>query len=89
MKLRDLIGIVTTEGCAGIEIYDERDVRRDRGMLLYSCEYGNKEEFPSALLDRDVAVIYGDFDYTYCFDDIFDTPNTVTVIELKGDTDET
>lgn len=84
MKLRDLVGIVATRGCVGIEVYDERDVRQERGMLLYSCTWDNKEEFPSALLDRDVAMIYGDLDYTWCYDDISDVPGAVTVIELRG-----
>lgn len=45
------------------------------------------QELPDALLDREVAAIYGDLDYTRCIDDIFDTPDAVTVIELKGEAD--
>ena len=39
------------------------------------------------MLDREVSAIYGDLDYTRCIDDIFDTPDAVTVIELKGEAD--
>ena len=47
---------------------------------------GTTETFkicPDALLDREVSAIYGDLDYTRCIDDIFDTPDAVTVVELK------
>ena len=89
MKLRDLIGIVTAQNCEGIEIYDANDVRQARGMLLYSRRWDDRDVqgLPDALLDREVAAIYGDLDYTRCIDDIFDTPDSVTVIELKGETD--
>lgn len=87
MKLRDLIGVATAQNYEGIEIYDAEDVRQERGMLLYSCRWDDREELPDALLDREVAAIYGDLDYTRCIDDIFDTPDAVTVIELKGETD--
>lgn len=89
MKLRDLIGILMTKNYEGIEIYDAENVRQERGMLLYACRWDDRDvqELPDALLDREVAAIYGDLDYTRCIDDIFDTPDAVTVIELKGETD--
>lgn len=89
MKLRDLIGILTTKYYEGIEIYDAEDVRQERGMLLYSRRWDDRDvqELPEALLDREVAAIYGDLDYTRCVDDIFDTPDAVTVIELKEEND--
>lgn len=89
MKLRDLIGIVTTQNYEGIELYDARNVRQGRAMLLYSRRWDDRDvqELPDALLDREVAAIYGDLDYTRCIDDIFDTPDAVTVIELKGEAD--
>ncbi len=89
MKLRDLIGILTTKNYEGIEIYDAEDVRQERGMLLYARRWDDRDvqELPDALLDREVAAIYGDLDYTRCIDDIFDTPDAVTVIELKGEAD--
>lgn len=89
MKLRDLIEILTTKYYEGIEIYDAEDVRQERGMLLYSRQWDGREvqELPDALLDREVAAIYGDLDYTRCIDDIFDTPDAVTVVELKEKND--
>ena len=89
MKLRDLIGILTTNHSAGIEIYDAENIRQERGMLLYSRRWDVRDvqELPDALLDREVAAIYGDLDYTRCIDDIFDTPDAVTVIELKEKSD--
>lgn len=89
MKLRDLIGILTTKNYEGIEIYDAEEVEQERGMLLYSRRWDDRDvkELPDALLDREVAAIYGDLDYTRCIDDIFDTPDAVTVIELKGEAD--
>lgn len=89
MKLRDLIGILMTKNYEGIEIYDAEDVKQERGMLLYARRWDNRDvqELPDALLDREVAAIYGDLDYTRCIDDIFDTPDAVTVIELKGEAD--
>lgn len=89
MKLRDLIGILTTKYYEGIEIYDAENVRQERGMLLYARRWDDRDvqELPDALLDREVAAIYGDLDYTRCIDDIFDTPDAVTVIELKGEAD--
>ena len=85
MKLRDLIGILMTKYYEGIEIYDAEDVRQERGRLLYSRRWDDRDpqELPDALLDREVSAIYGDLDYTRCIDDIFDTPDAVTVIELK------
>ena len=73
----------------GIEIYDAENVRQERGMLLYARRWDDRDiqELPDALLDREVAAIYGDLDYTRCIDDIFDTPDAVTVIELKGEAD--
>lgn len=89
MKLRNLIGILTTKYYEGIEIYDAEDVRQERGMLLYSRRWDDREvqELPDALLDREVGAIYGDLDYTRCIDDIFDTPDAVTVVELKEKSD--
>lgn len=89
MKLRDLIGILTTKNYEGIEIYDAENVRQERGMLLYARRWDDRDvqELPDALLNREVEAIYGDLDYTRCIDDIFDTPDAVTVIELKGETD--
>ena len=89
MKLRDLIGILMTKNYEGIEIYDAENVRQERGMLLYARRWDDRDvqELPVALLDREVAAIYGDLDYTRCIDDIFDTPDAVTVIELKGEAD--
>ena len=89
MKLRDLIGILMTKNYEGIEIYDDENVRQERGMLLYARRWDDRDiqELPDALLDREVAAIYGDLDYTRCIDDIFDTPDAVTVIELKGEAD--
>lgn len=89
MKLRNLIGILTTKYYEGIEIYDAEDVRQERGRLLYSRRWDNREvqELPDALLDREVGTIYGDLDYTRCIDDIFDTPDAVTVVELKEEND--
>ena len=89
MKLRDLIGILMTKNYEGIEIYDAENARQERGMLLYARRWDDRDiqELPDALLDREVAAIYGDLDYTRCIDDIFDTPDAVTVIELKGEAD--
>lgn len=89
MKLRHLIGILMTKNYEGIEIYDAENVRQERGMLLYARRWDDRDvqELPDALLDREVAAIYGDLDYTRCIDDIFDTPDAVTVIELKGEAD--
>ena len=89
MKLRDLIGILTTKNYEGIEIYDAENVRKELGMLLYARRWDDRDvqELPDALLDREVSAIYGDLDYTRCIDDIFDTPDAVTVIELKGEAD--
>lgn len=89
MKLKDLIGILTTKNYEGIEIYDAENVRQERGMLLYSRRWDDRDvqELPDALLDREVAAIYGDLDYTRCIDDIFDTPDAVTVVELKEKND--
>ena len=89
MKLRDLIGILMTKNYEGIEIYDAENVRQERGMLLYARRWDDRDiqELPDALLDREVAAIYGDLDYTRCIDDIFDTPDAVTVIESKGEAD--
>ena len=89
MKLRDLIGILMAKNYEGIEIYDAEDIRQERGMLIYSRRWDDRDihELPDALLDREVAAIYGDLDYTRCVDDIFDTPDAVTVIELKGEAD--
>lgn len=89
MKLRNLIGILMTKNYEGIEIYDAENVRQERGMLLYARRWDDRDvqELPDALLDREVAEIYGDLDYTRCIDDIFDTPDAVTVIELKGEAD--
>lgn len=89
MKLRDLIGILMTKNYEGIEIYDAENVRQERGMLLYARRWDDRDvqELHDALLDREVAAIYGDLDYTRCIDDIFDTPDAVTVIELKGEAD--
>lgn len=63
--------------------------RQERGMLLYARRWDDRDiqELPDALLDREVVAVYGDLDYTRCIDDIFDTPDPVTVIELKGETD--
>lgn len=89
MKLRDLIGILMTKNYEGIEIYGAENVRQERGRLLYARRWDDRDvqELPDALLDREVAAIYGDLDYTRCIDDIFDTPDAVTVIELKGEAD--
>ena len=89
MKLRDLIGILTTKNYEGIEIYDAENIRQERGMLLYSRRWDVRDvqELPDALLDREVSAIYGDLDYTRCVDDIFDTPDAVTVVELKEKSD--
>ena len=89
MKLRDLIGILMTKNYEGIEIYDAENVRQECGMLLYARRLDDRDvhELPDALLDREVAAIYGDLDYTRCIDDIFDTPDAVTAIELKGEAD--
>lgn len=89
MKLRDLIGILTTKYYEGIEIYDAENVRQERGMLLYARRWDDRDiqELPDALLDREVSAIYGDLDYTRCIDDIFDTPDAVTVVELKEKSD--
>ena len=89
MKLRNLIGILMTKYYEGIEIYDAEDVRQERGRLLYSRRWDDREvqELPDALLDREVGAIYGDLDYTRCIDDIFDTPDAVTVVELKEKND--
>ena len=78
-----------TKNYEGIEIYDAENVRQERGMLLYARRWDDRDvqELPDALLDREVAAIYGDLDYTRCIDDIFDTPDAVTVIELKGEAD--
>ena len=90
MKLRDLIGILMTKNYEGIEIYDAENIRQERGMLLYSRRWDDRDvqDMPDALLDREVAAIYGDLDYTRCIDDIFDTPDAVTVIEIKEKSDE-
>lgn len=89
MKLRNLIGILTTKYYEGIEIYDAEDVRQERGMLLYARRWDDRDiqDLPDALLDREVGAIYGDLDYTRCIDDIFDTPDAVTVVELKEKSD--
>lgn len=89
MKLRNLIGILTTKNYEGIEIYDAEEVGQERGMLLYSRRWDERDvqELPDALLDREVGAIYGDLDYTRCIDYIFDTPDAVTVIELKEKSD--
>lgn len=89
MKLRNLIGILMTKHYEDIEIYDAEDVRQERGRLLYSRRWDDRDvqELPAALLDREVGAIYGDLDYTRCIDDIFDTPDAVTVIELKEKND--
>ena len=89
MKLRDLIGILMTKNYEGIEIYDAENIRQERGMLLYARRWDDRDvqELPDALLDREVSAIYGDLDYTRCIDDIFDTPDAVTVIELEGEAD--
>ena len=89
MKLRDLIGILTTKNYEGIEIYDAENVRQERGMLLYSRRWDDRDvqDLPDSLLDREVSAIYGDLDYTRCIDDIFDTPDAVTVVELKEKND--
>lgn len=89
MKLRDLIGILTAQNYEGIEIYDAEDVRQGRGRLLYSRRWDDRDvqDMPDALLDREVSAIYGDLDYTRCIDDIFDTPDAVTVVELKEKND--
>lgn len=85
MKLRDLIGILMTKNYEGIEIYDAENVRQERGMLLYARRWDDRDiqDMPDALLDREVGAIYGDLDYTRCIDDIFVTPDAVTVVELK------
>ena len=85
MKLRDLIGILMAKNYEGIEIYDAENVRQERGMLLYARRWDDRDvqELPDALLDREVSAIYGDLDYTRCIDDIFDTPDAVTLVELK------
>ena len=90
MKLRDLIGILMTKNYEGIEIYDAENIRQERGMLLYSSRWDDRDvqDMPDAMLDREVAAIYGDLDYTRCVDDIFDTPDAVTVIEIKEKSDE-
>lgn len=89
MKLRDLIGILTTKNYEGIEIFDAEEVRQERARLLYSRRWDDRDvqELPDALLDREVGAIYGDLDYTRCIDDIFDTPDAVTVVELKEKSD--
>ena len=90
MKLRDLIEILMAQNYEGIEIYDAKDVRQERGMLLlYARRWDDRDiqDMPDALLDREVGAIYGDLDYTRCFDDIFDTPDAVTVVELKEKND--
>ncbi len=89
MKLRDLIDVVTAQGYEGVEVYDAEQTRQERGRLLYSRRWDDRDvqELPDALLDREVEAIYGDLDYTRCIDDIFDTPDAVTVIELKGEAD--
>lgn len=89
MKLRNLIGILMTKYYEGIEIYGAEDVRQERGRLLYSRRWDDRDvqELPDALLDREVVAIYGDLDYTRCIDDIFYTPDAVTVIELKEKND--
>ena len=89
MKLRDLIGILKAKNYEGIEIYDAEDIRQERGMLIYSRRWDDRDiqDMPGAMLDREVAAIYGDLDYTRCIDDIFDTPDAVTVIELKEKSD--
>lgn len=79
MKLKDLIGVVPDYG--GVKIYDIHD----SGMPLYSCMWNEKLEPPYALLDMDVCKIYGDLDYSNCIDDM---PDSVTVIELKGDVND-
>lgn len=85
MKLRNLIGILTTKNYEGIEIFDTEEVGQGRARLLYSRRWDDRDvqEPSDALLDREVSAIYGDLDYTRCIDDIFDTPDAVTVIELK------
>lgn len=87
MKLRDLIDVVTAQGYEGVEVYDAEQVRQERGMLLYARRWDDRDiqELPDALLAREVRAVYGDLDYTRCIDDIFDTPDPVTVIELKGE----
>ena len=89
MKLRYLIGILMKKNYEGIEIYDAENVRQERGMLLYARRWDDRDiqELPDALLDREVAAIYGDLDYTRCIDDIFDTPDAVTVVEIKEKND--
>ena len=89
MKLRDLIDVVTAQGYEGVEVYDAEQTRQERGRLLYARRWDDRDvqELPDALLDREVSAIYGDLDYTRCVDDIFDTPDAVTVIELKGEAD--
>lgn len=89
MKLRDLIGILTAQDYEGIEIYDAKNVRKELGRLLYSRRWDDRDvqDLPDALLDREVSAIYGDLDYTRCIDDIFDTPDAVTVVELKEKND--
>lgn len=89
MKLRDLIGILMAQDYEGIEIYDAKNVRKKLGRLLYSRRWDDRDvqDLPDALLDREVSAIYGDLDYTRCVDDIFDTPDAVTVVELKEKND--
>lgn len=89
MKLSDLIDVVTAQGYEEVDVYDAEQMRQGRGMLLYARRWDDRDvqELPDALLDREVVAVYGDLDYTNCIDDIFDTPDPVTVIELKGETD--
>lgn len=89
MKLRDLIEILTAQNYEGIEIYDAKDAENVCGRLLYSRRWDDRDvqDLPDALLGREVSAIYGDLDYTRCIDDIFDTPDAVTVVELKEKND--
>ena len=43
MKLRDLIGVATAQNYEGIEIYDAENVRQERGMLLYSRRWDDRD----------------------------------------------
>lgn len=79
MKLKGLVDVIPDYG--GVKICD----MHDGGTVVYYCSWNEKFEPPYALLDEDVCKIYGDLDYYNCIDD---TPDAITVIELKGDTND-
>lgn len=79
MKLKDLVDVIPDYG--GVKVCD----MHDSGTVVYYCVWNEKFEPPYALLDEDVHEVYGDLDFYSC---IGDRPDSMTVIELKGDAND-